>query len=195
VPVNKNIGVHQFKNYPGSSSFYIQRNYGHYIVFADFLQNMDYEFFKSKGGVYRQFLADPSNINQTHIEIFSRFGASIVVKNTDKSLLHPDIPIEFFNDDFFDHTLKWFYSDLIECVMMLQRGKKILFFGPSYRLTDQMMILKNDEDITESLQPFFQEHGVSYCFFNRHEGEAIYSPQVNSLLRQILRNFPFPGRD
>lgn len=185
--MTKNLGIHQFKNYSGSSSFFVQREFGNYLFCADFLHEFDYDFFKSKGGVYRMFLESPKNISKTHASIFVRFGAAAVFSSRDQLPGSADLPCEVFGDEFVDHTLRWVHRDQFNCVLIKQKGKKIAFFGSSCRLGSLGRVFDGENEITEPVLQFMQSQQISFGFFARHEGNAFLQPHAGGFLQSLYK--------
>ncbi len=166
------LGVHQIKNYNGHSSFFVQRSYGNYLIFADGLQDIDYQFFKSKGGVYRQFFIGLDHVTEANAQLFKKFGA-IGVGYFAAESFNERLPLERFKKDFCDHQIK-FISNNEHCFITLkQNNKKMMFMGDIYRKTLNGRIFKNDKDCTDQVHELFKLRGVHLALFQRHEGDAL----------------------
>ena len=157
------------------------------------MQEMDYEFLKSRGGVYRTFLESLSSINRTHIDLFSRFGASVVCSPDEEEPFHPKVPVEVNNDQFYDHSLEWGTYSTGKNVVMEQRGRKVIFLGREMRLTQEMKVMFGDHDKTDEFLDFMKQQQIAYGFFCRHEGHALLEVKSLRFLNRIRARF-FSGQ-
>ncbi len=181
------LGVHQFRNYESSSSFFVERPFGNDIYCADFLQPFDFDFLKSRGGVRRFFIQNQKSLNSVHIELFERFGArAITLTDEGKHDANP-LPMDQFGRDHFDHHLV--FEQWQECwfLSVRQRGRRLCFVGDSLIFDGDHKIFKGEAEISNKLkqQKFYQK--ADYLFFARHRGQGVMVKDKPSFFERLLK--------
>jgi hypothetical protein len=162
------LGLHHIKNSEESCSYFVRRSFGSYIIFSDGLSPLHIDFFQSKGGVYKQFIENPSVINKNQKDLFIKFGAAGVVSKASADFSE-DIPFEVFSKDFVDPLIR-FRDDGQggKSVLLKQSDKKIIFLGKEYFYKESKEIIFGGEDKTEELFSQFEKEGVEVVFFSHY---------------------------
>lgn len=167
--MSMSLGLHHIKNSENTCSYFVKRPFGSYIIFSDGLSPLHIDFFQSKGGVYKQFIEDPSEINKNQKDLFVKFGAAGVISRTIESL-NEEIPMEIFGLDFAD-PLTRFRDEGVEgkSILLKQSDKKVIFLGKSYFYKESKEIVCNGEVRTEELFSRFEKEGVEVVFFSHYD--------------------------
>ena len=169
------LGIHRIPQTQLRSCYFIRRDFGNIIAFADALTNTDYEFLKSKGGVYKQFIENADLISLAQCELFKRFGSQCVIFDslTDKTADHKKVPIETFGQDYFDHTLHFSKTRWGGQALSFKQGEnKVMILGQDFHLDSKGALSINNSLIEESFFETAEANKISWIFCCNHEAEA-----------------------
>ena len=169
------LGINRIIQTPSRSCYFIKRDFGNLIAFADALTNADYDFLKSKGGVYKQFIEDKELISLAQCELFKRFGSQcVLIDGTSASNLdHEKVPIEIFGRDYFDHSLHFSKTRWGGHALSFKQGKdKVIILGKDFYLKDKGVLLVNNSTVDESFYETAENNKISWIFSCNHESEA-----------------------
>lgn len=170
------IGVHQIVKNANASSYFVQRSYGNYLVYSDALTATNTDFFKSKGGVYRQFIQKVEHISLEQVQLFKRFGAAAVtLSSLEAAPFSPHIKIELFSDDFVDPTVKFGHVKWGGSMIHMKQGdEKVTFVSPEYYYKSNGEVICEAKDCSEELFESLDGQGVSWVFFSEHDENCHY---------------------
>lgn len=165
-----NLGVHRLEKSTTSSSYFVLRSFGNYLVYPDALASFNEDLFKSRGGVYRQLIHDIGLISLSQVQIFRVFGASAVLHGRHEGQDSESMPIEFFGKNFIDPTVKLNTGSWGGLYwMMKQELDKVIFLSPDHFFSKDDKIFRSGRDITEEAFDYFESIGASYLFFSDHD--------------------------
>jgi len=158
------LDLHHIKNSESSCSYFVKRPFGNYIIFSDGLSPLHVVFFQSKGGVYKQFVENPTELNKNQKDLFIKFGAAgVVTSSLEKSV--ETIPFEKWGEGFSDPTMRFRNKDGLQSVLLKQGDKKVVFLGKSYFYKDSKEVIVNGEDKTEEVFSSLEAEGVTVVLF------------------------------
>lgn len=163
-----NLGIHKFADKKGTASYFVQRRYGNYLLFSENCDQYNYEFIKSKGGIYKQFIENTDDIKESQGKLFDIYGAA-AVGHFSPEPTHPRLPLEAFNKDFIDKEIRFPEFENRKHILLKQMSKKVVFFGKAYYLRSDGRVFVNTQDHTQKLHQFFIEQGISYAFFSHFQ--------------------------
>ncbi len=177
-------GIHTFKDHNGRAAYFIPRKYGNYLIFNFDFTLQDYEFLKSKGGVWRQLSLSSMDLTEISLRIFNRFGAyNVLPMSINRDFKNEFGPIEILNKDFFDDEIQILKIDEDNYWLILkQREKYYLLPTNLLEVRGKLIFLKenykfNEETVEQidnyaqlpieailfsrfkSFDPFFQTNG------------------------------------
>lgn len=169
------IGIHQLKIDDGHCAYFIERNYGNYVIFADALTYANFSFFESRGGIYKLFFDSTSNINNEHKKYFDTYGA-YAVGNQKREEFSEHLPIERMGQEFSDPDLIFGQFKSGKYIELFQRGESVLFLSDDFILRENNEITLKGENITHD---FNEKMKQDYVFFGKFETD-------NHLLKRKL---------
>ena len=167
------LGIHQFTIDNHRSAFFVERPFGNYLIFSDHLKSTDFEFIKSKGGVYKQFFESSSSINKYHAKIFDLYGAPAVV-NAVFEIQNEHLPVERIGIEFADPSFEFDFSENSKKFIFKQRGENVMILGEDYYLNSENNILFKNKDITREILNQIVLKDIKYVFFTHFEKSAFY---------------------
>lgn len=158
------LDLHHIKNSESSCSYFLKRPFGNYIIFSDGLSPLHVNFFQSKGGVYKQFIEDPTLVNRNQKDLFIKFGAAGVASGSLEKAVET-IPFEDWGAGFSDPTMRFRNVDGLQSVILKQGDQKISILGKSYFYKNSKDIIVNGEDRTEEIFSGLEAEGVGVVLF------------------------------
>lgn len=160
------LGVHFIKTSKTTGTYFFQRSYGNYIVFADNLMRLDSEFYRSKGGVYRQFFSGP-DITEENRNLFQVFGAAGVFLN--QSFFDEGLKVETYETDFYDHRVEFKQMDSFTQFTCKQDKKKVRVYSKELCLKPNQDVYMAGVDKTSFVLDQLFEDEIHYAFFSSFE--------------------------
>jgi len=186
-----------------SSSYFLIRPYGNYLIYGGYTDTTLESFMESRGGVAVQYVASLDSLNASHIRLFVKFGAPAVVAPGKSAPFHKDIrlvdgpmyqyldqKIEIFGlngEKFSEDEGK---DDHAAVYMVSLGSKKILFCNELLSIsgsgvqklsnTDQKKRLSELSNVIKNEEPdiiFTPTHGKEFLYYilTRDERERISS--------------------
>lgn len=76
-----------------SSSYFLVRPYGNYLIYGGYTDANLEDFMESKGGVAVQYVSSLNSLNENHIRLFGKFGAPAVVAPGKSAPFHEKIRV------------------------------------------------------------------------------------------------------
>lgn len=169
------LGIHRISQTPTRSCYFIKRDFGNILAFADALTHADYDFLKSKGGVYKQFIESTKLISLAQCELFKRFGSQCVINDNsiEKADDHNKVPVETFGQDYFDHSLHFSKTKWGGQALSFKQGKqKIMVLGHDFHLNQRGSLFINEALIGESFYETAEANNISWMFCCSHEDHS-----------------------
>lgn len=155
--------------------YFFVRSWGNLLFGgADEIESQ-FNYFESRGGIFRQFLFNPELQTNFAQRVFHYFGASAVIpKVNDQSetpfhdeLRFEEYKVEFFDPDVFFYTirrgLKWNYLALLKFYerTYLMLNEDILIENQSWKLNEKRNH-KDDSILMDALNHIQANHQVDY---------------------------------
>ncbi len=203
----KNIGLHKLESYRTMegyflNSYFLKRDFLNYLIFPPYHVALYKDIFLSKGGVGRQLISSPGQINHGCASTFSTFGASVVLFDasdareiTSEKL--STLKVDFWGEDFFDKDIIFspFESTSLRWFRLLHQGKYFL-------VTDEKLIAhfsgwkqNSAYPLTEEEKNFLREFPidndfkVDYLIPRCHDGEFYLKKLTPKTLKENLDTF------
>ena len=141
-----------------SCCYFVERNFGNLLIYPRYLDSIQHEIFKQRGGIYRQLDIKMGNQEITK-RLFEIYGAALVLNNNDKDI---QFLTEEFGIDMYDHFID--YS--VYGVLIFQDKKTILFLNDQF-IYDRGVIrdIKTFESVKIDIH-FDQLYACIYRGFN-----------------------------
>jgi len=165
------FGIHQFKNSKNSASYFVERPFGNLLIFSDDLNDIDHEFIKSKGGLFRQYFESFEGITSLNKKLFKIYGAKGIGNWIDEKF-DPEIALERFNIDFSDPSLNFYIQGASKYIVLKQGSKKVALLGSSFLLKANGDILCLGHDHTESMLNKLKNDSVDLLYFTSFESQS-----------------------
>lgn len=183
-----NLGIHQFKINDHQCSYFIERMFGNYLIFSDYIRETNYDFLKSKGGLYKQFMESPTHIDEIHGKIFDKYGA-YAVGDFLKEIFHAKLPVERYGIDYVDPDLRYISQGSAKKIFLTQMNKPIMILGSEFYLSSDDKIFLNNTDITEKLTQEIIQKKIEFTLFTRFECSSHLTLGQKSFLQKIYQVF------
>lgn len=162
-----NLGVHLIAQKTGAC-YYVERPWGNFLIYP--LDNEDeFEHFKLKGGVWKQFILDKSDRNEIQSKIFVRFGAALVSPFMLEECI--EVKIETFGNDFYDKDVILIQQNEFKALLLTHKGLNLLFLDNHFRIYKGTVVAKK---LTPEIQCFIDElmkYKPSYVFTKEFKGQ------------------------
>lgn len=181
------LGIHKFDSRNNHSAYFIERPFGNILAFGDDLEQVDHEFIKSKGGLFRQFFESKEGINCLNRQLFKKYGANGVLKMADQ--FDPIMPLKQFGVDIADPAILFNKSGSKNTLVIRQKNKNVMILGAQYFLQKDKKILFNNQDITESTYKLFGEYEITHAFFTHFEDDNNILIRSEGRMKKIVRFF------
>jgi len=130
VPHLKDLGIFGISENCGNEStfcFYLQRPFGNYLIYKTSNVYQYYNFFKSHGGIHKQFDEDQKYATLCQ-ELFTQFGCSTVchlAKDTNQ------YPQQIFGEEFSDPMMSSIKISDFDNLVIKQKAQTLLFLNPA----------------------------------------------------------------
>lgn len=145
------------KNY--QFSFFLEKAYGNYLIYKT-PNILDFKkYFKSKGGIYKQFDFGCRFRTIAH-DLFNYFGASVVRFDNQKDDL---FPCQNITRDFFESNTAPLVFDKRRYIIIRQFGKKLVF-------VDEDIVKKSNQGLDPQLKETLLKRSIDYVFYHQIEG-------------------------
>lgn len=165
------LGIHQFKIDHNHSCYLIERPFGNFLVFTDLLEEINHDFLKSKGGVYKQFIESSESIKSIHSQLFKRYGCSITGAFQVEQLSKLS-PIERYEIDYVDPQVKLMSHGEAKWMELYQKETNVIIMGNSFCLRSGNRIFQASDDQTNKWINTFKQKNVKYVFFCHFESQG-----------------------
>lgn len=162
------FGIHQIEIDKNHSCYFVERPFGNYLFFPDFIKEKNDDFYKQKGGVYKQFLESHTHLNDIHGHFFYKFGAQAVI-HSQVELFHEKVAIERAGIDFDEVSIDFESHGSAKWVSFKQKEKLVYIMGNDFYLTSDKKIFQSKSDKTIEWLTLFDEMNVNYIFFCHFE--------------------------
>lgn len=172
-----NLGIHQISFQEYYSSYFVPRNYGNYLFFSELFKGGHDAFFKSKGGLYKQFVASSDPSTSAMQELFVKFGCSAVsLKSEERFELK--LRWERWPDDFYDDQVEFFWFDPFCAIGCRQAQKRIIFLGPQtfFDRGSIKTLLKSEQEAFFKIFETIKKLQPDWLFFSFHRGKNHLAP-------------------
>ena len=187
-----NLNIHKLESYKTLegvylNSFFLKRDYLNYLIFPPGHVALFKDFFLAKGGVGKQIITSPDQINLGCSQTFKTFGASAVLLNEDQiNQIFPGdletLKIEFWGNEFFDKDInfKTFENSSLNWFIINHRGKnllitdeKVIMNHQGWKCNPRYPLLQIDKDLLEDLidSDFVKKFKIDYLIPRCHTGE------------------------
>jgi hypothetical protein len=163
--------IQSIQGQPGRTTYFVERKFGNLLLFADKLETLDYDFYKSRGGVYLQYIEDLQQLSQVHTEIFNKLGATAVSVQKFSEEPEPLAVREYCGG--LDKEIKIFPFQGASIASFDQLGKKVWILGNQFYFSRQEKIFLNTEDITDDLLDQAEAKDVSLVLCSWHEANSV----------------------
>ncbi len=184
------FGVHQFIHSTGRASYFVERPFGNILVFSDDIEQVDHDFVKAKGGLFRQYFESPEGVNSLNRQLFRIYGAKAVGCWSQEAFDHA-IVLERFGIDFSDPSIKFKTQGEAKYLVISQKSKKMAVMGSSFDLkaTGEIMVLGHEQ--TDNILTKLKNDSVDIVFFSSFEKEnslVFKEPSQFQKLKNFLVN-------
>ncbi len=182
------IGIHQVEIDKHHSCYFVERPFGNYLFFPDFMTSKNDDFFISKSGIYKLYLESNTHINDLHGHLFTKFGASAVI-HSQSELFHEKLPIERAGIDFDDVSIQFQSHGSCKWIVFTQKEQKVFIMGNDFNLKSDNRIFQNEEDKTDHWLDIFIEKKVNFIFFCHFEKSGHLETKSKSLFSKVISFF------
>lgn len=163
--------IQSIKGQPGRTTYFVERKFGNLLLFADKLETLDYDFYKSRGGVYLQYIEDLKQLSNVHSELFSKLGAvAVSVEGFEKE---PQALAVREYCKGLDKEIHIFDYNGGAIASFEQAGKKVWILGNQFYFSRQEKIFLNTEDVTDDLLDKAEDKDVSLVLCSWHEANSV----------------------
>ena len=141
-----------------SCCYFVERNFGNLLIYPRYLDSIEHDIFKQRGGVYRQLdvlMGNESNLKR----IFEIYGAALVLNNDQK---HRDFLTEEFGVDMYDHFIDYCEHG----ILIFQDKKTYLFLNDKYLFDRGVIRSKENFEEVQVQTSYDHLYACSYRGFN-----------------------------
>ena len=138
-----------------SCCYFVERNFGNLLIYPRYLDDIQQDIFKQRGGIYRQLDIQMGNEENTK-RLFEIYGAALVLNNSDKDIR---FLTEEFGVDMYDHFIGY-----CEYGILVFQDKKTYLFLSDRFIFDRGVVrdIKNFEQVKID-----QHYDLLYACFYR----------------------------
>ena len=184
-----NLALHKLESYRTMdgyylNSFFIKRDYCNYLLFPPYHVELYKDIFLSKGGVGRQLITNPGQLNFGCEKTFNTFGASAVLFKTEQARDVSTeqlkvLKVDFWGEDFFDKDIIFtpFNESSLNWFRLLHQGKYFLITDEKLIAHHQGWKQNKTNPLTEEEKNFLREFPIDkdfkidYLIPRCHDGE------------------------
>ncbi len=158
------LGIHKLTISDHQCSYFIERPFGNYLIFSDKLENIQSDFFRSKGGIYKQFIENVDELQPTQAKLFQEFG-SYGVGLFEGEKFHEYLPLESYGATYADPLVKFVEQDHGKLVYFAQKNSRVIIFGKDFYLTESGEILLHRKALNDYFVKTIQLYQPHFLFF------------------------------
>ncbi|MAW07547.1 MAG: hypothetical protein CME61_04615 [Halobacteriovoraceae bacterium] len=187
-----NLELHKLESYKTLegvylNSFFLKRDYLNYLIFPPGHVALFKDFFLAKGGVGKQIITSPDQINLGCAQTFKTFGAAaVLLKEGHIGQIFPKdletLRVELWGNDFFDKDINFeaFEKTCLNWFIINHKGKNLLItdekvimnhqgwkHNPRYPITHSDKLLLEDFAQNDFVRKFKIDYLIPRC----HTGE------------------------